>query len=659
MGHGKPKRTRGYPAAIVIVIVLAGWLASALPGLNRWSFDVLQRFLPGHTHPDPVIIVMDEHAMRDYQQEPDTWDRSLHARLLRRLTVDQPRVVVFDVFFAEAKDPAKDRLLAEAMRENGRVVLAGDRVETKPAPGTTLVPPLELFETNAAAWGTAKVRADAAFVVRAYDPGNAERESLAWAAARIAGGPVTRDPPRRLTERRWLNYYGTDRPFAHLTMSYTNAEAAAPGRFRDKAVIIGGQPETLAAGQVTDVFGTPFTRWNNRFISGVEITATAYANLMHDEWLRQLSRPAELGLLLLSGALLGLAATRWRPRPAIAFCLAMTAGWSLASIGLGVWTQTWFCWAALPAAQFPCALLISARRRAAETGPVATMRMAGSESRTIIPTATTPASVGLTVSDHILVRCIGEGAYGQVWIARNVIGLCHAVKVIYRDRFGGTEPFDRAFRGIQKFMPISRSHENFIHVLHIGRDDRRGMFYYVMEAADDQRAGQAIVPEDYAPRSLASELKQRNAIPAGEALGLMLRLTRALRHLHERQLIHRDIKPANIVFVNGQPKLADIDLVTDLSPGVDVTRIGTQGYMAPEGPGTAAADVFSLGRVLYVAITGKSPDQCPELPTRLDRYLESPHFMALIQISCKACEIEVRRRYQSAQEMQEDLEKLS
>jgi serine/threonine protein kinase len=184
------------------------------------------------------------------------------------------------------------------------------------------------------------------------------------------------------------------------------------------------------------------------------------------------------------------------------------------------------------------------------------------------------------------------------------------------------------------------------------------MFYYIMEAADDQKDNQAIVPEQYLPKSLATELHQRKRIPTAEALDLILHLAEALECLHQHQLIHRDIKPANIIYVRGQPKLADIDLVTDLSPAGEVTQIGTQGYMAPEGPGTAAADVFSLGRILYVALTGKSPEQCPELPTRLDQYLDSPHYMELIQISCKASETDLNRRYASARLMRDDLEKL-
>src|SRR5438046_9504367 len=97
-----------------------------------------------------------------------------------------------------------------------------------------------------------------------------------------------------------------------------------------------------------------------------------------------------------------------------------------------------------------------------------------------------------SIPDHELLRCIGGGSYGEVWLARNVLGDYRAVKVIYRDRFEHDRPYDREFEGIQKFEPISRLHESQVDILHVGRNDGAGYFYYVMELADDAGA----IPND-------------------------------------------------------------------------------------------------------------------------------------------------------------------
>src|SRR5207237_7428736 len=88
------------------------------------------------------------------------------------------------------------------------------------------------------------------------------------------------------------------------------------------------------------------------------------------------------------------------------------------------------------------------------------------------------------IPDHTLLRPIGRGAYGEVWLARNVMGTLRAVKIIWRRQFESDRPYEREFAGIQRYEPVSRSADGLVHVLHVGRNDPEGYFYYVMELAD-------------------------------------------------------------------------------------------------------------------------------------------------------------------------------
>src|SRR5438445_9307252 len=97
------------------------------------------------------------------------------------------------------------------------------------------------------------------------------------------------------------------------------------------------------------------------------------------------------------------------------------------------------------------------------------------------------ATEPLRIADYELVRRIGGGSYGEVWLARSVLGEYRAVKVVYRRTFDHDRPYDREFEGIRKFEPISRTHESQVDILHVGRDDEAGHFYYVMELADDAK----------------------------------------------------------------------------------------------------------------------------------------------------------------------------
>ncbi|MHC1765690.1 MAG: WD40 repeat domain-containing serine/threonine protein kinase [Verrucomicrobiia bacterium] len=258
------------------------------------------------------------------------------------------------------------------------------------------------------------------------------------------------------------------------------------------------------------------------------------------------------------------------------------------------------------------------------------------------------------IPDHQLLRRIGRGAYGEVWLARSVTGAFRAVKIVSRAAFEHDRPFEREFEGILKFEPISRKHESQVDILHVGRGD--GYFYYVMELADDQVTGGQIDPGSYSPRTLKSDVLLHARLPFDDCVRIGIGLTTALEHLHAHGLAHRDVKPSNVIFVNGQPKLADIGLVA----GIDATRsyVGTEGFAAPEGPGSPQADLYSLGKVLYEIGTGKDRQEFPELPTNLRELPDREGLRELNGVIARACRHDPKDRYRSAAEMRADLELL-
>jgi hypothetical protein len=250
-----------------------------------------------------------------------------------------------------------------------------------------------------------------------------------------------------------------------------------------------------------------------------------------------------------------------------------------------------------------------------------------------------------------LIRCIGRGSYGEVWLARSALGSLRAVKVVLRSAFDSLRPYEREFAGIQKFEPVSRSHGGLIDILHVGRNDREGFFYYVMELADGSGP-----PEPYVPRTLARDFAERTRLPADECVRLLAALASALAHLHRAGLVHRDIKPANIIFVGGSPLLADIGLVAEVTEARSF--VGTEGYIPPEGPGAPQADLFSLGKVFYEASTGRDRTEYPSLPDDLESLPDRRLWLELNAVITRLCAADPKTRYPDADELLKDLERL-
>lgn len=603
-----------------------------LKPLHYLSYDTLCLVRPSIAITNLVIVSMDEDSHQQLGQPHDRpWDRSLHAKLLDTLFARGARTVVFDIVFPEAgPDPQADAQLADAMRRATGKVIHGATLrfeEQGDLGGSQLaLQPIELFAA-VAPWGVVDLPQDPDGALRRHPEW--PQIHLAWRTAEVLGvEPPERDRPR------WINYYGPREAIRHVSYYQAlQAGALPPAVFSNQVVFVGwSRVLTPSGAKPGDEHRTPHTRWTGYLHTGVEIEATVLLNLLRRDWVEQLPWPVEAALFTACGVLFGFGLARLRPLPALGWAAAGVGLVGIGALGLFSAQRIWFPWLIVVGVQIPFALGWS------------------------VLCFVQRASQSKDIPDHTLLRCVGRGAYGEVWLARNAIGGFHAVKIVYRKKFPTAEPFEREFRGMTNFAPLSRSHPGLVQILHVGRNDLRGCFYYIMEAADDEMSGAKIHPDRYQPKTLAGEIARRGRLPVRECVQLALDLTSALGHLHRHKLIHRDLKPANIIYVSNQPKLADVGLVTTLGDDAGTTtRLGTSGYLAPEGPGAAAADVFALGKTLYEAATGNPCGQFPELPSNLNVGAEADALLRLHEILLTACETDPADRYASAAVMRADL----
>ena len=263
-------------------------------------------------------------------------------------------------------------------------------------------------------------------------------------------------------------------------------------------------------------------------------------------------------------------------------------------------------------------------------------------------------SCSINIPDYDLIKLIGEGGFGQIWMARDALGLYRAIKIIRYDKSKSLESYEAEQNGIRHYAPYSRKYDGLIDIHHVGIRQDEGFYYYVMDLADDLYRDDHL-PEVYQPKSLRAYLDASlsRRLSQDEVLQVGIEAAEALGYLHSENLVHRDVKPDNFICVNGKWKLADIGFVTAKG---GKTYVGSLGYIAPEGPGNPSADIHSLGKILYEILTGKDLCDFPECPSW---YFESPGeadlFKALNKIILKAADPISQNRYQSGNELLNDL----
>jgi len=650
------------------VAVLCGLMLWKMPLGEPWvnaSYDYLFRFGAHAVTNQVTLILMDNDAFAYFHQiRGRPWDRGLHAQLLDRLANDGCALVVFDSFFEQPGDPAKDAALAEAMRRQKRMVLATKQAELTYQTGLQTLDgaeptlPYELFRAAAGTnWGVACFDHDADLIVRRHWPfpsPGPSYPSLPWTAAQLAGASLSEKP-----QERWLRYYGRDG--AWTRMSYRFALDRRTNYFRGQVVFIGTAPETLVLnGNEADKFCTPYTRWTGESTGGVELLITSFLNLMNGDWLRRPAWWLEALTLVITGFLLGGGLCRVRLRVACVVALAVALVVAFGAITASYFTNYWFPWLVIAGGQVPCALACAMAVRMPQLLERRTVSVALSFPRPVAAVVDVPDA-----PDYKLFNPpFGEGAYGKVWLARNATGQWRALKAVYLANFDqNADPFEREFNGIKKYQPVSDKHPGLLRVEFVS-EKQAGYFYYVMELGDPLEPGWETEPSTYKPRDLVSERARSHGrrLPVRECVRIGLALSDAVGFLHGQGLTHRDIKPQNIIFVNGHPKLADMGLITDIRlSDPERTLVGTPGYMPPppERPGTPQADIYALGMVLYVLSTGRKAAFFPEIATTLVEGGGDPEdFFPLNTVILKACQPDPAQRYASAAEMHRALQEV-
>jgi CHASE2 domain-containing sensor protein len=675
-------------AALAVLVGLVLWGTPMGDWWENASYDYQFRFSSRAVTNQVVLVQMDNQAYKDLHLErydplkPGSvpWDRNVHTALLNHLADGGASLVAMDVFFIRTNDPVTDRALAAALRRQKNAVIAGTivrKVNPMAYPKVDAMEPtypadifLEAVHNHC---GIARLDPASDSIVRKQWPfpspgltASPQFYSLPWEAALVAGAKLDNSEPRE----RWLRYYHEG---AWARISYSDALEKQPDWFRDKIVFIGNQPQsTVPDKDEIDKFREPFTRWTNESYGGVDINITAFLNLMNRDWLERSPMWAEGIVVALAGILLGGGLCKLRPLPALWTTAGVAVAVTLGSVSWSYFGNHWFPWLVIVLGQAPFALgwavFMPAFHRVEETLTIATMikeyRSAQTGKPVPKPSPKTPAAELPDTPDYELFDPpFGEGAYGKVWVVRNAVQQWQALKVIYLSKFdNNTDPFDREFNGISRYKPVSDKHPGLLRVDFVTRK-REGYFYYVMELGDALNPGWERNPSSYKPRDLASvRAKAENRrLPVRECVRIGIALSDALEFLHQQGLTHRDIKPQNIIFVKGQPKLADVGLTAEIRPAdAERTFVGTPGYMPPqpERPGTAQADIYALGMVLYVMSTGRPPTLFPEIATTLIQEPETANFLPFNNIILKACDPDCARRYQSAAELKDALKEL-
>jgi serine/threonine protein kinase len=204
------------------------------------------------------------------------------------------------------------------------------------------------------------------------------------------------------------------------------------------------------------------------------------------------------------------------------------------------------------------------------------------------------------IGPYEIERKLGAGGMGTVYLGTHVETRQQvAVKVLSASLAQEEGIIERFLREIDAMKQLSVS--NVVQLYESGSDEDTGQMYFAMEFVDGE--------------TLGDRLKRLRRLPWDQAVDIGLQICTALKSAHNAGIIHRDLKPSNLLLgKDGVVKLTDFGVAQLFaSQRLTVTGgvIGTAEYMSPEQTegkrATKTSDLYSLGAVLYVMLTGRPP----------------------------------------------------
>lgn len=256
-----------------------------------------------------------------------------------------------------------------------------------------------------------------------------------------------------------------------------------------------------------------------------------------------------------------------------------------------------------------------------------------------------------------VIKKIGAGGMANVYMAKDYkLGRFVAIKVL-KEEFSSDENFLRKF-DIEAQAVAGLLHPNIINVYDVGIEEN--IHYIVMELAD------GITLKEY--------IRNKKRLTAADTVNFSIQIAEAIGCAHEHKIIHRDIKPQNIlVSSHGTIKVTDFGIAKAANSNtMTSTAIGSVHYLSPEqargGFSDSRSDIYALGITMYEMVTGRVPFdhengvtialmhlQNDVIPPR-EINSEIPKSLEKIILKCLAKKPE--ERYQTAQELVEDLKKV-